>query len=109
MVSAIVHGNEPCGVIALDWLFRKEIPPIAGSLTLAFINVEAYRAFDPADPNATRWIDEDMNRVWDQSVLEGERNSLEIERALTTFADAYAVAKAPRKLEWQRGLGSVEL
>ena len=34
MVSAIVHGNEPCGVIALDWLFRKGIKPLTGSLTL---------------------------------------------------------------------------
>ena len=51
MVSAIVHGNEPCGVIALDWLFREEIRPIAGSLTLVFMNVEAYRAFvDKARP-----------------------------------------------------------
>ncbi len=81
MVSAIVHGNEPCGVIALDRLFQKEIRPLAGSLTLAFLNVEAYRAFDPEDPNSTRWIDEDLNRVWDKAVLDGDRNSIELERA----------------------------
>ena len=81
MVSAIVHGNEPCGVIALDWFFQKEIKPISGSLTLAFMNVEAYRAFDPSDPNRTRWIDEDMNRVWDKEVLESDRFSCELERA----------------------------
>ncbi len=81
MVSAIVHGNEPCGVIALEWLFKEDIKPVAGSLTLAFMNVEAYRAFDPDDPNSTRWLDEDLNRVWDTTVLDGDRNSIEIERA----------------------------
>ncbi|MEM9524014.1 MAG: succinylglutamate desuccinylase/aspartoacylase family protein [Pseudomonadota bacterium] len=81
MVSAVVHGNEPCGAIALDHLFREEIRPVAGTLTLAFMNVAAYRAFDPADPNATRWLDEDFNRVWDKNVLDGDRNSLELARA----------------------------
>ena len=81
MVSAIVHGNEPCGVIALDWLFKEDVKPIAGTLTLAFMNVEAYRAFDPADPNRTRWLDEDMNRVWGPEVLAGDRTSIELERA----------------------------
>ena len=81
MVSAIVHGNEPCGVSALDWLFRKEIRPLTGTLTLAFMNVAAYRAFDPEDPNRTRWIDEDMNRVWDTAVLDSDRDSVELRRA----------------------------
>lgn len=81
MVSAIVHGNEPCGVIALDRLLRQELRPVAGSLTLAFMNVEAYRAFDPADPFATRWLDEDMNRVWDTAVLDNDRSSRELARA----------------------------
>ena len=78
MVSAIVHGNEPCGAIALDKLLREEVRPVAGSLTLAFMNVAAYHAFDPADPNATRWLDEDFNRVWGLDVLEGDRNSREL-------------------------------
>lgn len=81
MVSAIVHGNEPCGVIALDWLFENGVRPEAGTLTLAFMNVDAYRAFDPADPNRTRWLDEDMNRVWDEAVLDGDRTSRELTRA----------------------------
>lgn len=40
MVSAIVHGGEPCGVVALDWLFREDIRPTAGSLTLSFTSIE---------------------------------------------------------------------
>jgi len=81
MISAIIHGNEPCGVIALEWMFKEEIRPIAGSLTLAFMNVEAYQAFDPKDPNRTRWVDEDMNRVWDKHVLDSDRMSSELDRA----------------------------
>lgn len=81
MISAVVHGNEPCGAIALDWLLKKDIRPAAGRLTFAFMNVDAYEAFDPADPNASRWIDEDFNRVWDVAVLEGDRDSVELRRA----------------------------
>lgn len=81
MVAAIVHGNEPCGAIALDWLLSSDVRPVSGSLTLAFMNIAAYEDFDPADPNATRWIDEDMNRVWDPAVLDGPRDSAELRRA----------------------------
>ncbi|WP_422039501.1 succinylglutamate desuccinylase [Roseibium sp.] len=81
MLSAIVHGNEPCGAIALDWLMQRDTRPLAGSLTMAFMNIAAYEAFDPGDPNATRWIDEDFNRVWDKDVLEGDRDSVELRRA----------------------------
>ena len=55
--------------------------PVAGRLPLAFLNVEAYAAFDPDDPNATRWLEEDMNRVWEPSVLDGARQSVELARA----------------------------
>ena len=81
MVSAIVHGNEPCGAIAIDWLMQRDVRPVAGRLSLAFMNVAAYEAFDPADPNATRWLDEDFNRVWDTAVLNGDRDSIELRRA----------------------------
>ncbi|WP_421982115.1 succinylglutamate desuccinylase [Roseibium sp.] len=81
MLSAVVHGNEPCGAIALDWLMQRDTRPVAGSLTMAFMNIAAYEAFDPGDPNATRWIDEDFNRVWDIGVLEGDRDSVELRRA----------------------------
>ncbi len=80
-ITAIVHGNEPCGAIALDWLLRSDIHPTKGTLLLAFVNVEAYARFDPADPNATRWVDEDLNRVWSPEVLDGPRDSVELRRA----------------------------
>lgn len=81
MISAIVHGNEPAGAIALDWLMQAEVRPVAGTLSFGFMNIAAYEAFDPADANATRWLDEDFNRVWDVAVLEGDRQSRELTRA----------------------------
>lgn len=81
MITAIVHGNEPCGAIALDWLLSSEFRPSAGRVSFGFMNVAAYEAFDPSNPNATRWIDEDLNRVWAIDVLEGERDSVELRRA----------------------------
>jgi predicted deacylase len=81
MVSAVVHGNEICGAIALDYFFKTDLRPRAGKLTLAFCNVEAYLSFDPADPTVSRFIDEDFNRVWSEDVLDGDRQSQELTRA----------------------------
>lgn len=81
MVSAIVHGNEPCGAITLDWLFQNNIRPTRGKLSLGFMNVQAYQAFDPDHPHATRFLDEDFNRLWDLVTLDGDRQSGELIRA----------------------------
>ena len=81
MISAVVHGNEPCGAVALDWLLREEVRPSRGKLSLGFMNIEAYQAFDRENPTATRWIDEDFNRLWDLATLDGERRSCELTRA----------------------------
>jgi hypothetical protein len=48
---------------------------------LGYANIEAYHAFDPEDPTASRYLDEDFNRVWDVSTLEGDRDSRELRRA----------------------------
>jgi predicted deacylase len=81
MLSALVHGNEICGAIALDFLFREAVRPRIGKLTLAFANVAAYQSFDPQDPGASRFVDEDFNRLWSPAVLEGTRDSTELRRA----------------------------
>ena len=81
MISAVVHGNELCGAIALDHLFRHAVRPAKGRLTLGFINTDAYLSFDPDDPAASRFIDEDFNRLWTPEVLDGERDSAELRRA----------------------------
>jgi len=81
LINAVVHGNELCGPIALDHLFSTDFRPLTGRLTLGFANIEAYHAFNPADPTTSRYLDEDFNRVWDVSTLEGDRDSRELRRA----------------------------
>lgn len=81
MVTAVVHGNELCGAIAVDFLFRQKVKPAKGRLTLAFANVAAFHSFDTEKPTESRFIDEDFNRVWSAEVLEGPRNSVEVRRA----------------------------
>src|SRR5689334_2587898 len=90
MVQALTHGNEFSGAIALDYLFRQEVRPARGTLTLAFANVAAFARFDPANPSPSRYIDEDYNRVWADEVLDGPRDSAELRRAreLRRFVDA---------------------
>lgn len=80
MLSALVHGNELCGAVVLDRLFRESIRPVRGRLTLGFLNVAAYERFDPEQPEASRWVDEDFNRLWSASVLDGNRDSTERRR-----------------------------
>ncbi len=90
MVQALTHGNEFCGAIALTYLFEKTIKPVQGKLILTFANVAAYARFDFSDPDRSRYIDEDYNRVWGDDVLGGPRDSAELRRArqLRPFVDA---------------------
>ncbi|MBT9491234.1 MAG: succinylglutamate desuccinylase/aspartoacylase family protein [Paucibacter sp.] len=93
MVQALTHGNELCGAIALDWLFKqgmgRTLQPACGQLILSFANVEAFARFDAANPDASRCVDEDLNRVWHDSLLFGPGDSLELRRArqLQPFVD----------------------
>jgi len=90
MVQALTHGNEFSGAIALDYLFRERVSPARGKLVLAFANVAAFARFDFADPDRSRYIDEDYNRVWADDVIGGARDSAELRRAreLRPFVDA---------------------
>jgi predicted deacylase len=90
MIQALTHGNEFCGAIALDLLFKEKIFPSKGTLTLAFANVAAFARFNRDDPDRARYIDEDYNRVWGDDVLLGARDSAELRRAreLRPFVDA---------------------
>jgi predicted deacylase len=92
MVQALTHGNEICGAIALCWLLQQVQQgwrPAAGTLTLAFANVEAYARFNPADPYPSRCVDEDYNRVWADDTLNGPGDTVELRRArlLRPFVD----------------------
>ena len=90
LVNALTHGNEICGAIVVDRLLRRGLRPVRGTLTLAFANVEAFFRFDPASPYASRFVDEDFNRVWTPDVLDGPRATAELRRArmLRPFVDA---------------------
>src|SRR5215468_9623642 len=81
VLQALTHGNEVCGAIALDWLRDTVFRPLRGTMSVCFANVAAYRTFDPADPFTSRCIDEDYNRLWDATVLDGPRTSADLARA----------------------------
>lgn len=81
LVTALVHGNETCGAIALDRLLRSGLRPVRGRLTFAFVNVEAYLRREAGAPAPSRCIDEDMNRVWSPALLDGRGRSAELRRA----------------------------
>jgi hypothetical protein len=89
-LQALTHGNEVCGAIALDELLAAGLRPTRGTLTLIFANVEAYLAFDAAEPYTSRCLDEDFNRLWAPEVLDAPRTSRELARArvLRPFYDA---------------------
>ncbi|WP_028216992.1 M14 family metallopeptidase [Paraburkholderia oxyphila] len=82
MINALTHGNEVCGAIVVDALLRAGLRARRGKLTLAFANVDAYRRFDPAQPDAARFVDQDFNRVWTAQALDDlSRDSSELRRA----------------------------
>ena len=60
---------------------RAGLKPTRGKLSFGFLNLAAFERFDPLRPTASRFLDEDMNRVWDESILDGPRHSLELDRA----------------------------
>lgn len=64
MISALVHGNELCGAWALKGLLEAGVRPAQGRLTLVFANLAAFDRFDPANHDASRFVDEDLNRQW---------------------------------------------
>lgn len=67
-VTALIHGNELCGAWAvaglLECLHRPGGMLQCGELTVALCNLDAFDRFDPSQPDASRFVEEDMNRVW---------------------------------------------
>ena len=64
MITALVHGNELCGAWALLGLLKAGVRPLVGKLTFAFCNLAAFDRFDASCHDASRFVDEDMNRQW---------------------------------------------
>jgi predicted deacylase len=80
LLLSLMHGNEYSGAIVLDRLLRAGLRPLRGRLTIGFANLAAFDAFDPENPTASRFVDEDMNRVWDPALIDGPRQSVELDR-----------------------------
>jgi len=88
LISALVHGNELCGAWALKGILESGLRPKRGRLTLAFCNLDAFDRFDAANHDASRFVEEDMNRQWSAERMADAR-SLERRRAraLAPFVD----------------------
>jgi predicted deacylase len=81
LLTALIHGNELCGAWALKHLLAAGIRPRTGTLTLAFCNLAAFDRFDANDNLASRFVEEDMNRVWSDDKL-ASGSTIERRRAL---------------------------
>jgi predicted deacylase len=81
VITSLIHGNEIAGAVALDALLRAGPSPRRGTLTLIFANLDAVARFDPDNPTASRFAEEDMNRLWEPAMLDSTRVSLELARA----------------------------
>jgi predicted deacylase len=81
VLVSLTHGNEIAGAIVLDQMLRESARPAIGKLTFGFANIAAFARFDPTRPIASRFVEEDLNRVWDDIQLFGVRRSLELDRA----------------------------
>jgi len=81
MIMALMHGNEVSGAITIERLLQEGLRPVKGRITLGLANVDAYARFDPQNPDASRFVDEDMNRVWSAERLDSAASSVELRRA----------------------------
>ncbi len=89
MISALVHGNEVCGAWALKDLLEAGVRPRQGMLTLVFCNLEAFDRFDPQSHDASRFVDEDLNRQWtDERIDAADTRERRRARALRPFVAA---------------------
>jgi predicted deacylase len=74
VVTALIHGNEICGPWAVQELIeniqtRKAVLK-QGKLCLILCNLAAFDRFNANDLHASRFVDEDMNRVWSTDKLQ---------------------------------------
>ncbi len=79
-ICGLIHGNEICGAVALSHLLERDVLSSRGRLSVIFAKTEAYSTFDPDNPNAARYIDEDMNRLWTPAAV-FEHEPTNVERA----------------------------
>ena len=80
-ITALIHGNEYAGAVALDRLAKALDGVSMGRLYLCFAHHEAYGQYDPERPLASRYLQRDMNRVWDDDLAQNGDASWEAGRA----------------------------
>ena len=81
MVNCLTHGNEICGAWVVKELLDLKLRPRKGKLSLAFANTAAFQSFDTQKPDASRFTEEDLNRVWNSDRLDSKDHSQELSRA----------------------------
>ena len=124
LITALVHGNEFSGANTLLQLLRAGIRPWRGRLTLAFCNLRAFDAFNPQRPDANRFVDVDLNRVWSPERLAGPPSAeqaranellpfvvqadwlLDLHSMHEPCAPLLLTGVAPRHLQFSRRLGA---
>lgn len=82
-IAALIHGNELCGAWAVAGLLEQLARGLRvrrGQLTLALCNLAAFDRFDPCAPDASRFVEEDLNRQWSLERM-ASASSLERRRA----------------------------
>ena len=99
---SLMHGNELAGAIVLNRLLRAGLRPTRGRLSFGFLNLAAFARFDPQRPTASRFLDEDLNRVWDDAMLNGPRHSIELDRAreIRPFANTVDILLDLHSMLW---------
>lgn len=126
MLSALVHGNELCGAWALKRVLQAGLRPRRGRLILAFCNLEAFDTFDAQRHDASRYVDEDFNRVWSVAKLSDpatreRRRALELQpwvEQADRLLDLHSMHEPgrpllltgtlPRNIEWAQKLQAPE-
>jgi predicted deacylase len=84
VITCLIHGNEICGPWAIKELIENiqesKLVLQKGKLCLVLCNLDAFDNFNPADLHASRFVEEDMNRVWSSDKLQSA-STLERKRA----------------------------
>jgi predicted deacylase len=74
VITCLIHGNEICGPWAMNDLIQRiqerKLTLRKGKLCLIMCNLDAFDNFNPANLHASRFVEEDMNRVWSQDKLQ---------------------------------------
>lgn len=87
-INALTHGNEVCGAYAIVDLLRRRFTPKRGRLTLSFANADAYQTHSADFPLGQRYLDEDLNRVWNRLDRPAQTREARRAQAFRPIADS---------------------